>query len=131
MGKIYGSRYARIGGTQTFWSGNPTFCQMGVLNSCFQNPSESSVLEYVIFKNKCCPECLDRYNFKKMDCQNHQFLGVFNAVQLYLHFEHKMVLLKLSEGHCSIVIMVNKLKLYCYWYRNNPQKIIARKCFTP
>ena len=42
--------YARIGGTQTFfWSGTPTissetptFCQMGVLNSCFQNPSESS-----------------------------------------------------------------------------------------
>ena len=23
-------------------SGTPTFCQMGVLNSCFQNPSESS-----------------------------------------------------------------------------------------
>ena len=43
------------------------------------------------------------------------FLGDFNAVQLYLHLKHKMVLLKLSEGHCSIVIMVNKLKLYCYW----------------
>ena len=57
-----------------------------------------------------------------MDGQNHQFLGDFNAVQLYLHLKHKMVLLKLSEGHCSIVIMVNKLKLYCYWYRNNPQK---------
>ena len=49
MGKLYGSRYARIGGTPTFWSGTPTFssgtptfCQMGVLNSCFQNPSESS-----------------------------------------------------------------------------------------
>ena len=68
----------------------------------------------MIFKNKCCHECLDRYNFKKMDCQNHQFFGDFNAVQLYLHFEHKMVLLKLSEGHCSIVIMVNILKLYCY-----------------
>ena len=45
-----------------------------------------------------------------MDFQNHQFLGDFNAGQLYLHFEHKMVLLKLSEGHCSMVIMVNKLK---------------------
>ena len=62
-----------------------------------------------------------------MDCQNHQFLGDFNAVQLYLHFEHKMVLLKLSEGHCSIVIVVNKLKLYCYWYRNNPQKCFCKK----
>ena len=30
------------GGTPTFSSGTPTFCQMGVLNSCFQNPSESS-----------------------------------------------------------------------------------------
>ena len=29
--------------TPTFSSGTPTFCQMGVLNSCFQNPSESSV----------------------------------------------------------------------------------------
>ena len=45
-----------------------------------------------------------------MDCQNHKSLGDFNAVQLYLHFEHKMVLLKLSEGRCSIVIMVIKLK---------------------
>ena len=30
--------------TPTFPSGTPTFCQMGVLNSCFQNPSESSEL---------------------------------------------------------------------------------------
>ena len=29
--------------SQLFWSGTPTFCQMGVLNSCFQNPSESWV----------------------------------------------------------------------------------------
>ena len=40
-------RYAGIGGTPTFWSGTPTVCQMGVLNSCFQNLSESSV--YCIF----------------------------------------------------------------------------------
>ena len=45
-----------------------------------------------------------------MDCQNHQFLGDFNAVQLFLHFEHKKVLLELSGGHCSIVTMVNNLK---------------------
>ena len=32
------------GGTPTFSSGTPTCCQMGVLNSCFQNPSESSVV---------------------------------------------------------------------------------------
>ena len=30
------------GGTPTFSSGTPTFCLMGGLNSCFQNPSESS-----------------------------------------------------------------------------------------
>ena len=29
-------------GTPTFSSGTPAFCQMGVLNSVFQNPSESS-----------------------------------------------------------------------------------------
>ena len=61
-----------------------------------------------------------------MDCQNHQFFGDFNAVQLCLHFDDKMVLLKLSDRHCSIVIMGNKLKLYCYWYRNNPQKFFAK-----
>ena len=44
-------RYAQIGKTPTFleWdshfsSGTPTFYQMVVLNSCLQNPSESSVM---------------------------------------------------------------------------------------
>ena len=32
-----------LSGTPTFSSGTPTFGQMGVLNSCFQNPSESAV----------------------------------------------------------------------------------------
>ena len=31
-------------GLQLFWSGTPTICQMGVPNSCFRNPSESSEL---------------------------------------------------------------------------------------
>ena len=49
MEKIYGM-HKLVGlqlfgsGTPTFSSGTPTFCQMGVLNSCFQNPSESSVI---------------------------------------------------------------------------------------
>ena len=33
-------------GTPTFSSGTPTFSQIGVLNACFQNPSESSVTYY-------------------------------------------------------------------------------------
>ena len=47
MEKIYGM-HKLVGlqlffsGTPIFSSGTPTFCQMGVLNSCFQNPSESS-----------------------------------------------------------------------------------------
>ena len=47
MEKIYGM-HKLVGlqlflcGTPTFSSGTPTFGQMGVLNSCFQNPSESS-----------------------------------------------------------------------------------------
>ena len=48
MEKIYGMH--KLVGLQLFWSGTPTlssgtptFCQMGALNSCFQNPSESSV----------------------------------------------------------------------------------------
>ena len=47
MEKIYGMH--KLVGLQLFWrrtptfsSGTPTFGQMGVLNSCFQNPSESS-----------------------------------------------------------------------------------------
>ena len=47
MEKIYGMH--KLVGLQLFWSGTPTFsswtptfCQVGVLNSCFQNPSESS-----------------------------------------------------------------------------------------
>ena len=32
------------------------------------------------------------------------------STAFFLHFEHKKVLLELSEGQCSIVIMVNKLK---------------------
>ena len=31
-----------LSGTPIFSSGTPIFCQMEVLNSCFQNPSESS-----------------------------------------------------------------------------------------
>ena len=47
MEKIYGM-HKLVGlqlfwsGTTTFSSGTPTFCQIGVLNSCFQNHSESS-----------------------------------------------------------------------------------------
>ena len=49
MEKIYGMH--KLVGLQLFWSGTPTFSsgtptfwQLGVLNSCFQNPSESSEL---------------------------------------------------------------------------------------
>ena len=47
MEKIYGMHKLVglklfLSGTPIFSSGTPTFCQMGVLNSCFQNPSESS-----------------------------------------------------------------------------------------
>ena len=51
MEKIYGMH--KLVGLQLFWSrtpnfssGTPTFCQMGVLNSCFQNSSESSVTDW-------------------------------------------------------------------------------------
>ena len=53
MEKIYGMH--KLVGLKLFWSrtptfssGTPTFCQMGVLNSCFQNPSESSGTIYDI-----------------------------------------------------------------------------------
>lgn len=66
-----------------------------------------------------------------MDCQNLQFLGDINALQLYLLSEHRKVLSELSEGHWSLVIIVNKLKLYCYWYRNKPHECFYKKCYTP
>ena len=67
MEKIYGMH--KLLGLQLFWSrtptfssGTPTFWQMGVLNSCFQNPSESSdhskslksqvEFDYCFFENK-------------------------------------------------------------------------------
>ena len=57
MEKIYGMH--KLVGLQLFWSrtptfssGTPTFCQMGVLNSCFQNPGESS--DYMPTSN-CVP----------------------------------------------------------------------------
>ena len=57
MEKIYGMH--KLVGLQLFWSrtptfssGTPTFCQMGVLNSCFQNPSESSVGDKPFSKDK-------------------------------------------------------------------------------
>ena len=40
MLKIYGMH--KLVGLQLFGNGTPTFCQIGVLNSRFQNPSESS-----------------------------------------------------------------------------------------
>ena len=53
MEKIYSMH--KLVGLQLFWSrtpnfssGTPTFCQMGVLNSCFQNSSESSAAAVVI-----------------------------------------------------------------------------------
>ena len=40
-----------LSGTPIFSNGTPTFCQMGVLNSCFQNPSESSGNDSTFLKN--------------------------------------------------------------------------------
>ena len=55
MEKIYGMHrlvglQLFLSGTPIFSSGTPTFCQMGVLNSCFQNPSESSAYIFSHFQ---------------------------------------------------------------------------------
>ena len=76
MEKIYGMH--KLVGLQLFWSrtptfssGTPTFCQKGVLNSCFQNPSESSV--YLM---------LDARSFMTLDrielnaCQQEEYIHV-------------------------------------------------------
>ena len=38
-------------GLPLFSSGTPTFCRMGVQNSCFQNPSESSEVSTLLTGN--------------------------------------------------------------------------------
>ena len=48
MHKLVGLHFF-LSGTPIFSSETPTFCQMGVLNSCFQNPSESSDVHVNIF----------------------------------------------------------------------------------
>ena len=50
MNKLVGLQLFRSG-TPTFSNGTPTFGQMGVLNSCFQNPSESSESTLVKISN--------------------------------------------------------------------------------
>ena len=49
MHKLVGLQLV-LSGTPTFSCGTPTFCQMGVLNSCFQNPSESSGWDHMFNK---------------------------------------------------------------------------------
>ena len=51
MHKLVGLQLFKSG-TRTFSIGT-TFCQMGVLNSCVQNPSESSVLSRVYEEILC------------------------------------------------------------------------------
>ena len=50
MHKLVGLQLFFLSGTLTFSSGTPTFCQMGVLNSCFENPSESSGSTKAVYK---------------------------------------------------------------------------------
>ena len=78
MEKIYGMH--KLVGLQLFWSrtpnfssGTPTFCQMGVLNSCFKNSSESSDIGLLYFAT----------------LQNHKETAI-NSIQLWF-----------SEIHCS------------------------------
>ena len=82
--KIYGM-HKEVGlqlfwsGTPTFSSGTPTFCQMGVLNSCFQNPSESSVIPllfiYLLYKRNCLNSMTHDSKYRLVSLQ-HEFLLV-------------------------------------------------------
>ena len=89
MEKIYGMQ--KLVGCQLFlsgllffpvMSGTPTFCQMGVLNSCFQNPSESSgadILRDQQFTIKLISSLGLIINEKKSDlipAQNFVFIGM-------------------------------------------------------
>ena len=72
MEKIYGMH--KLVGLQLFWSrtptfssGTPTFCQMGVLNSCFQNPSESSVMSMFYQKELYEPWILLQVSSKSVE----------------------------------------------------------------
>ena len=74
MEKIYGMH--KLVGLQFFWSrtptfssGTPTFCQMGVLNSCFQNPSESSV-DHKPIDSKTCTEFRELLSYDRGHSSN-------------------------------------------------------------
>ena len=77
MRKLVGLQLFRSG-TPTFSIGTPTFCQMGVLNSCFQNPSESSVPSWLSMKLKDLLKLLSK--------QNRFAFGVFLLLKEKMYF---------------------------------------------
>ena len=81
--KIYGMH--KLVGLQLFWSGTPTFssgtptvCQMGVLDSCFQNPSESSdktVIDFNCGRHKNSSNLKSDIHLGLATLVNYHFLG--------------------------------------------------------
>ena len=88
MEKIYGMH--KLVGLQLFWSrtptfssGTPTFCQMGVLNSCFQNPSESSGSNKNLFWSiKNSGEILDKLKARDFNVTSHPLILQRRGFQL-------------------------------------------------
>ena len=83
MEKIYGMHKSVglqlfLSGTPTFSSGTPTFYQMGVLNSCFQNPSESSGSGRTMHMHRLI--CA----FNASQCDQHQNISYAGFLTFYL-----------------------------------------------
>ena len=91
--QLFGSR------TPTFSSGTPTFCQMGVLNSCFQNPSESSAPEVYSGEFVLDSVCWELFNF---------FIHIYLLLEALLRHVNKYLFL---------------LLLHAYWFGLKPEII--------
>ena len=66
-----------------------------------------------------------------MECQNLQLSGDFMTVQLYLLFELKYVLPKLSEGPWSLVILLINENYTASGKEISYICVFQKKCYTP
>ena len=114
--KIYGMH--KLVGLQLFWSGTPTFCQMGVLNSCFQNSSKSSGFPDLTKGHEQSEFCSAWFRTRivgKFICYL-QVKPVYSLTSVALYFSRK-----------RCIIDANAIKVWFYILQKK-KNIIASNC---